>query len=66
VSCTPTSPSPLLSEEELAWTREKTDTDEHQLALALALKCFQKLGRFPKAREVPAAVVDRAALPVAG
>ena len=47
-----------LSEEELAWTREKTDTDEHQLALALALKCFQKLGRFPKAREVPAAVVD--------
>ena len=47
-----------LSEEELAWVREKTDTDEHQLALALALKCFQKLGRFPKAREVPVAVVD--------
>ena len=34
------------SQEELAWAREKTDTDEHLLALTLALKCFQRLGRF--------------------
>lgn len=44
----------IVPEEELARAREKTDTDEHQLAP----KCFQKLGRFPEAREVPVAVVD--------
>jgi hypothetical protein len=46
------------SQEELAWAREKTDTDEHLLALTLALKCFQRLGRFAKAREVPPVVVE--------
>ncbi|MEO3795844.1 Tn3 family transposase [Nonomuraea sp. B10E15] len=30
------------SQEELAWAREKTDTDEPLLALTLALKCFQR------------------------
>ncbi|MFI6802277.1 Tn3 family transposase [Streptosporangium canum] len=46
------------SAEELVWAREKTDTDEHLLALTLALKCFQRLGRFAKAREVPPVVVE--------
>ncbi len=46
------------SPDEVVWAREKTDTDEHLLALTLALKCFQKMGRFPKAAEVPEAVVE--------
>ncbi|MGJ6967166.1 DUF4158 domain-containing protein [Streptosporangium sp. G11] len=46
------------SEEEMEWVRAKTDTDEHQLALAVALKCFQKLGRFAKKGEAPAVVVE--------
>ncbi|WP_329429300.1 DUF4158 domain-containing protein [Streptosporangium sp. NBC_01495] len=46
------------SAEETAWAREKTDTDEHLLALTLALKCFQRLGRFAKTREVPPVVVE--------
>ncbi|MFF5210450.1 DUF4158 domain-containing protein [Streptosporangium sp. NPDC000396] len=46
------------SVEEMAWAREKTDTDEHLLALTLALKIFQRLGRFPKSREVPPVVVE--------
>jgi hypothetical protein len=29
------------SPDEAVWAREKTETDEHLLALALALKCFQ-------------------------
>ncbi|MFE7355489.1 DUF4158 domain-containing protein [Streptomyces sp. NPDC057543] len=46
--------------EEVAWVRERTRSDEHllALALALALKCYQKLGYFPKADEVPEAVVE--------
>jgi hypothetical protein len=42
----------------VAWAREKTDTDEHLLSLTLALKCFQKMGRFPKSAEVPGSVVE--------
>ncbi|MFE2933633.1 DUF4158 domain-containing protein [Streptomyces sp. NPDC059278] len=44
--------------EEAAWVRERTRSDEHLLALALALKCYQKPGYFPKADEVPEAVVE--------
>ena len=40
------------------WARERTDTDEHLPALTLALKCFQKMARFPKTREIPPAVVE--------
>ncbi|MER7368741.1 ABC transporter permease [Nonomuraea wenchangensis] len=55
------------SQEEMAWAREKTDTDEHLLALTLALTCFQRLGRFAEAREVPPVVVEHIRLaPVAG
>jgi len=46
------------SPDEVVWAREKTDTDEHLLALTLALKCFQKMGRFPKNAEVPESVVE--------
>ncbi|MDL4813167.1 Tn3 family transposase [Actinomadura opuntiae] len=44
--------------DEAVWARERTDSDEHLLALTLALKCFQKMARFPKAREVPPAVTE--------
>jgi len=46
------------SPDEIVWARAKTDTDEHLLALTVALKCFQKMGRFPKSAEVPETVVD--------
>ncbi|MGH2844195.1 MAG: DUF4158 domain-containing protein, partial [Solirubrobacteraceae bacterium] len=46
------------SPDEMVWAREKTGTDEHLLALTLALKCFQKMGRFPKSAEVPESVVE--------
>lgn len=38
------------------WARERTDIDDRLLALVVALKCFQRMGRFPKAGEVPDAV----------
>jgi TnpA family transposase len=43
---------------ELAWARERTRSDAHLLALVLALKCFQRLGYFPKRDEIPGVVVD--------
>ena len=44
--------------DELSWLSEKTDSDDHLLAMALALKCFQRMGRFPRREEVPDAVVE--------
>ncbi|GLW19943.1 hypothetical protein Stsp01_66860 [Streptomyces sp. NBRC 13847] len=44
--------------EEAAWAAERMDSDEHQLALLLALKSYQRMGRFPKPEEYPEAVVD--------
>ncbi|MFF2845831.1 DUF4158 domain-containing protein [Streptomyces sp. NPDC058001] len=44
--------------EEAAWVLERTRSDEHLLALSLALKCYQKLGYLPKAAEVPETVVE--------
>ncbi|MDH6623601.1 hypothetical protein M2271_001388 [Streptomyces sp. LBL] len=44
--------------EEIDWAQERTRSGEHLLALALTLKCYQKLGYFPKAAEVPGAVVE--------
>lgn len=38
--------------EEAAWARATTRSDEHLLALVLALKCFQRLARFPSPDEV--------------
>ncbi len=48
------SPSSL----EVVWAREHTRSDESLLALTWALKCFQRLGYFPKPDDVPVAVVD--------
>ena len=46
------------SPDEAVWARERTDGDEHLLAMAVLLKSFQRMGRFPKLTEVPEAVVD--------
>lgn len=44
--------------DEMEWARVKTTAEQHLLALVLLLKCYQRLGYFPKLAEVPAAVVD--------
>ena len=44
--------------DEMEWARVKTTAGQHLLALVLLLKCYQRLGYFPKLAEVPAAVVD--------
>ncbi|WP_246102575.1 DUF4158 domain-containing protein [Streptomyces piniterrae] len=46
------------SREEAAWAAESTHSEGHQLALLPALKSYQRMGRFPKPEEYPAAVVD--------
>ncbi|MEV6957235.1 Tn3 family transposase [Streptomyces sp. NPDC051183] len=45
-------------EEERAWAEEVTDSDEHQFALLLALKSYQRMGCFPKQEDVPEQVVE--------
>ncbi|MGW2772012.1 DUF4158 domain-containing protein [Streptomyces olivaceoviridis] len=45
-------------EEERVWAEEVTDSDEHQLALLVALKSYQRMGCFPKVYDVPAQVVE--------
>ena len=40
------------SDEEIEWARDKTSTDPHLLALAVWLKCYRRLGYFPKLDEV--------------
>nr|WP_235264081.1 Tn3 family transposase [Nocardia seriolae] len=45
------------SEDENAWARSKTTSDGHLLALVVLLKCYQRLGYFPKLGDVPDAVV---------
>ena len=42
----------------MAWARARARSDEHLLALVLALRCFQRLGCFPRPAEVPATVVE--------
>ena len=46
------------SADEVAWARDLARSDAHLLALVLSLKCFQRLGYFPKREDVPGAVVD--------
>jgi hypothetical protein len=46
------------SEDEVAWARERTETAEALLALAVALKCFQKMARFCPLEEVPQPVTE--------
>ena len=40
--------------EEVSWASQRTDSDGHLLALVLALKCFQRMGRFPGRTRFPA------------
>ncbi|WP_405149178.1 Tn3 family transposase [Sphaerisporangium sp. NBC_01403] len=44
--------------DEAEWARPKTTTEQHFLALMVLLKCYQRLGYFPKLAEVPAVVVE--------
>jgi hypothetical protein len=44
--------------DEVEWARSKTTTDQHSLALVVLLKCYQRLGYFPKLADVPAVVVE--------
>ena len=44
--------------DEITWASERTNTPEALFAVVLALKCHQKLARFPSAGEVPDEVVD--------
>jgi hypothetical protein len=44
--------------EEITWAGEVTNSDESLLGLVLALKCFQRMGRFPRDEEIPELVVD--------
>ena len=46
------------AEDEVAWARARARSDEHLLALVLALRCFQRLGYFPRLAEVPEIVVE--------
>jgi Domain of unknown function (DUF4158) len=41
------------AEDEVAWARARARSDEHLLALVLALRCFQRLGYFPRPVEGP-------------
>jgi len=46
------------TEDDVAWARERSRTDEHLLALVVSLRCFGRLGYFPRSEDVPDAVVD--------
>ncbi len=41
------SPTP----DEVGWARDRTRSDAHLLALVVSLKCFQRLGYFPRRNE---------------
>jgi hypothetical protein len=47
------------SPEEIVWARERSRGGEHLLGLLVALKCFQRLGYFPRGDWVPELVVER-------
>lgn len=44
--------------DEVEWAGGATESDGALLGLVLALKCFQRMGRFPRQDEVPGVVVD--------
>ncbi len=44
--------------DEVAWARDRSRSDAHLLALVVSLKCFQRLGYFPRRDQAPEAVVD--------
>ena len=43
---------------EVEWARGKTQDDQHLLALLVWLKAYQRLGYFPKLKDVPAVVAE--------
>jgi TnpA family transposase len=45
--------------EEIAWARERCRSEEHVFGLLLGLKCFQRLGYFPRHEQLPAGVIER-------
>jgi len=45
--------------DEIRWAGERTRTDEHLLGLLVSLKCFQRLGYFPRQEQLPEVVVER-------
>jgi TnpA family transposase len=45
--------------EEVEWARAASRSEEHLLSLVVALKCFQRLGYFPRAGHVPLAMIER-------
>lgn len=54
--------------DEIGWARGRTQSEQHLLALAVLLKCYQRLGYFPKLTVVPSVVVEhvRTALGLVG
>ncbi|MFE2094205.1 DUF4158 domain-containing protein [Streptomyces sp. NPDC059460] len=44
--------------DELEWAADRTDSDEHLLALLLTLKSYQRMGCFPKVENIPEAVAE--------
>lgn len=44
--------------DEVAWASSRARSDQHLLALVLALRCFQRLGYFPRPVDVPVMVVE--------
>jgi hypothetical protein len=45
--------------EEVEWARERSRSEGHLLGLLVALKCFQRLGHFPREDQVPGVIVER-------
>jgi TnpA family transposase len=45
--------------DEVEWARQRSRSDEHLLGVVLGLKCFQRLGYFPRDDQLPEAVVER-------
>ena len=43
--------------DELLWAQVRTASDQHFLALVVLLKCYQRLGYFPRLEQVPVEVV---------
>ncbi len=43
--------------EEIAWARGQARSDEHLLALMVQVKCFSRMGYFPRLEDVPDVVV---------
>ena len=45
--------------DEIEWARQRSRSDEHLLGLVVMLKCFQRLGHFPR-DGVPEVMIERA------